>query len=367
MLPTLAAGLLSALSGLGCFMDPVNRPPVVTSLAAAVPVVRGEPAWFTATVSDPDSDQGPITPTWAYVPMTCPSDTSRANWPTNPQPLPAGMQEFMVPADATRDPFCVWVFATDRYGAVDVEFIQVDPTNRPPTAKIDVSKPDCIDAGSGPATTCVYPLYSDFSLSAAGSLDRDGDTVVDYNWALDRSPSGSVASLGACASGGPATRCFSADRPGLYVVSLVVHDSLGAAGSETLTLAVADDRSPCIAASTPGYTSTLLVHNPMAPTTFVIDHVDDDGDPYPAGAHGLAHFRWFVSHGDEPLVYQDNDFPSLDLAPGPFLGETSRVRVEILDRSMHTKDILFGCGDAPLCEARPGCFLRVTWTIEYLQ
>ena len=247
-LPVLAA-LSAALAGAGCFTDPVNQPPQITALAARMPVVRGEPAWFTATVFDPDTDQPPITPRWISVAGDCPVDTSPSHRPTGAQPVPSDMQDFMVGGDATGGSFCVWVFATDRYGATAVKMLQVRPDDRPPQARIDVVNPDCTDTDPAVPTGCRYPLYSDFSLSGASSSDPDGDPLADYTWTFESTPAGSTATLAPCPLGGPATSCFSADLPGQYKVALSVR-ALQEQGSSTITLSVADDQPPCIAIST---------------------------------------------------------------------------------------------------------------------
>ena len=107
----------------------------------------------------------------------------------------------------------------------------------------------------------------------------------------------------------------------------------------------------------------------MVMESFIVDRVSDDGDPYPRSAHGETHFTWYVGRAGEPLVYQDNDFHSLDLAPGTFsLGDVGSVRVEIHDRNTRAIDnVLLGCGDSDVCAARSGCFQRVSWKIEYLR
>jgi hypothetical protein len=358
-----------ALAGVGCFTDPINRPPVVSGLGLVSPFVRGQPAWFTATVTDPDSDQGPISPTWAYVPEACPSDTSAANRPTNAQALPPETQ-FMVPSDVTLARFCVWVFARDRFGALDVKFLEEDPVNRPPVVQIDVISPTCVVASDpSSAVACTFGLYASFVLSAAGSTDPEGDALTGYTWTLDSKPPGSNASPAPCQPSTDDRTCFSADQPGQYRVSVAVSDSQQGQTDSMITLSVAEDQPPCIRTSTPLYLNPLVIRNPMEDAAFSVDRVDDDGDPYPATATGETHFTWYVGHGTLPLVTQDNDFHSLNVGAESFvIGETGRVRVEIHDRKVPAiDDVLLGCGDAAVCAARPGCFQRVTWDLEYLQ
>ena len=121
----------------------------------------------------------------------------------------------------------------------------------------------------------------------------------------------------------------------------------------------------------PSYLNPLVVRNPMQDAAFSVDRVDDDGDPYPGTATGETHFTWFVGHGNDAVTSVMNDFHSLNISPGTFgIGEKGRVRVEIHDRKGTAIDAaLMGCGDNAACEAPrgSGCFLRVTWDLEYLE
>ena len=51
--------------------------------------------------------------------------------------------------------------------------------------------------------------------------------------------------------------------------------------------------------------------------------------------------------------------------------DSGRVRVEIHDRNVgnsgavNIDNVLLECGDKPQCAATPGCFQRVSWSIDW--
>jgi hypothetical protein len=334
-------------------------------ITAPPTLLRGQPASYTASASDPDQDR--VDFSWAVVPGDCAADTGPASWPADRVPSSPDPEVFVVPAEVTRDRFCVWAFATDAHGALGEAHSAGDPENLAPTAQIDVKRPQV-----APAPT--YPLYTDFWLSGAASTDPEGDGPLTFAWSLDRAPVNSVARIGTCAGAGAGASegCFFADVPGQYVVSVAVSDPQGARGTATVTLLVAQDQPPCIVLSDPDFLTPTLVRDPTVSNDFSVDQVDDDGDPFPPGPHGRIRFRWYLGHGDEPLVSYDNDFHSLTVAANTFLlGDSGRVRVEIHDRNVgnmgaiNIDNVLLECGDKPQCAATPGCFQRVSWSIDW--
>ena len=66
-------------------------------------------------------------------------------------------KSYMVPAEKTDGPFCVWVMATDSHGATKTDNKGTDPQDQPPTAEIQIVSPD-----PAAITTAgiFYPLYS---------------------------------------------------------------------------------------------------------------------------------------------------------------------------------------------------------------
>ena len=110
--------------------------------------------------------------------------------------------------------YCVWVFATDRYGAVDVRPLSVAPTDNPPVVTVFVTA----DPGKANAPTASpFPAYSTFQLSALAT-DADEDPLT-YKWSLDQRPAGSTVDLIPCPGNNgdsDTLRCFTADQPGTF-------------------------------------------------------------------------------------------------------------------------------------------------------
>lgn len=341
---------------LGCFTDPINRAPVVTSINADVlPVMRGKPASFTATAYDPDSDS--VTVSWAQRSGGCP-DLSQA-------PTPAVTKErFPVEGTETTGPFCVWAFATDRYGAVGMKNHDFVPGNLPPVAMM---------ALLSPKAASLYPLYTTFELSNE-SKDPEADSFTS-EWDFDRPP-GSMAQLLATGCSMAASHndvhCFKADVPGQYTVTLTVTTEDNQSSTDTKTYTVNMDTLPCIAMPDPRIDGTPPL-DPTQAQSFTVAMVIDDGDPYPPPplTSDVAHFNWFFTVKDA-LVSVEHDYPTLPIPTNQYHeGDVAKIRVEVHDRNRKAvDDAFFRCGDAAdLCAGdplRPTCYQRVTWTVNWL-
>ena len=319
---------------------------------------RGSAVTYTAHGYDPDQDQ--LTWTWAEGSYPCPDPGNSVTWPmraASPEPSPTSYQ-----IAAATSPECVWVFATDRYGAMTAANRPVVPADNPPQPVIRVVMPPPADS---------YPAYSNFVLSGAFSSDADHDPLT-YKWNLDQGPLGSTAALAPCADptlADPSFQCLNVLVSGQYIVSLAVFDGT-ATTSTTLTLTVLPDRLPCIAL-TSHYDDPIYQDDPANPKPIVVSMVSDDGNPYPNPASPLdtVKFTWFKGKNDGPLQYVDNGgFSELDLIPMDYqLGDVADVRVEIHDQNTAAIDaILHDCGEQPRCPIAPGstCLVRMSWQIE---
>jgi len=355
----------------GCFTSPINRAPMVTVSADAI-VFHGQSVTFTAHGYDPDQDQ--LTWTWALTqamsaavsPNPCPDrNNPMMPWPMATPSNTSSPTSYQVAASLTVSSWCVWVFATDPYGAVGVDIQPLIPSNNPPQPVLRVVSPDPADS---------YPAYTHFQIAADQSADPDGDPLT-YTLALDQAPLGSTAMLVPCTDPAIATdprfRCLDVALSGQYVVSLHASDGLANPGT-SMTLNVLPDQPPCIAMTTPMYGATLLKDDPLAPNPIIVNMVVDDGDPYPNSLNPLqtVMFNWFKGKNDSGrLQYVDNGgFSLLNLVATDYQpGDVANVRLEVHDRNAAAIDaILLGCGDEPFCPIAPGstCFVRVSWRIE---
>ena len=372
----------SMLAGAGCFTHPINRKPVISQVSQTPgPTPKGQPATFTAIGSDPDQDQ--LTWTWTAKSGDCPMDwTNPANWPKETTGGEPGAPATYVVDDSslTKSPlYCVWVFATDRYGAMDARNLRVAPTDNAPVVTVRVAaNPGLANPPPGP----IFPAYSTFQFSALAS-DADNDPLT-YNWKLDQRPSGSnVEDLIPCPGDDSDTlRCFTADLPGTYGVSLTVSDgTMTVAATPAPTVTVAGDAAPCIDTTDPMFSVGAM--NKAIPSMGFIDSpgpisvvtVYDDGNPYPPRAGGVRpSFTWFKSKNDDKVKYVDNvDYFQLTLSKDEYqLGDYVNVRLEVRDQNPALVDsILAGCGDdAEFCAAptipagRTSCWVRVSWRIQ---
>lgn len=257
-------------------------------------------------------------------------------------------------------PFCVWAFATDCYGAVAVGNLSVDPVSLPPVAAL---------ALLSPPVTSRYPLYTTFQL-ANHSMDPESDPFTS-TWKLEQ-PLGSMAQLLAsgCQSDPTSTdvRCFQADVPGHYEVTLTVTTPADNQSSmDTMALDVNMDTLPCIdlLSCVPKLDGTPTL-DPTKGQSFIVPNVIDDGDPTP-----YAQFNWFFTVNGALLPFEHN-YSMLPIPPNQYHeGDTTKVRVEVYDRNRQAGiDALSRCGEmADMCAGdpeRPTCYQRVTWTVNWL-
>ncbi len=361
-----AVAALLALAVAGCFTGPINRRPEVTvTTTDSGPLLRKQAATFQMTVSDPDGDATP-TLTWAVVPGDCADDTGPSSWPSADRRQTSSPQKqtlMLDGGDSTDGPFCVWAFATDTHNATGAGHLGSKPQNQAPTAKLGVVAP--APAKITTLGVVTYPLYSTIELTSQGTFDPEGDALVPA-WSLDHIPGGSTAELRDCKG---TDQCFTADVAGEYDVSLTVTDPSQAHATVSSKIFVNPDQPPCIYSSSPLLTTPMLEHDPSTQDVFQIMQVTDDGDPFPVPGTSTTQFRWYISRNGQPFVFYNNNFPSLTLAADTYgIGDSVKVRVEVLDRNPATAASLFGCGDDnDLCEMvmGSGCFQRVTWSVDF--
>jgi len=350
------AGLLVAaiVCVTGCYLSPINRAPMVLSINPAGPLQRGEKIQFTATVTDPDGDAVDLS--WGVKSGECKPKDDPTNWPTR-----MAASTYTVPGEMTSDTFCVWAFATDRYGAVGVGNDVFLAGDRPPVATIDLVSPKLM---------AMYYLGTTFQLQGH-DMDPDGDQATQYDWTL-RLPSGTTQPLDPCggAAGVASPRCFQATGSGRYVVSLTVSAHGLSGTSAPLQLDVHDHIPPCIQDWT--HKSATVSLDPQMDQEFTVLAVLDDGR---ADAPDI-NYTWFMTPpgalpGSAPVA-QDVSFSRLKIDKKSFkFGDTAVIRVEVRDdRPDVVDDILRRCGDAPTCSTtdpitNSECFQRISWNVTW--
>jgi hypothetical protein len=229
--------LLVTCLAAGCFTDPINMSPTVRIDAPPDPIFRGVPVPYTATASDPDGDT--VTLQWALKAKACPPDfQSQSLWPVDGwKPGNNGSNELDLGAADTTSTFCVWVKASDRYGAANVDARTGDPQDQAPVAALDLVSP--ADAQS-------FPLHTMFTLSAAATQDPDDpqSTLLPFAWSVTALSSPNVAFV-PCPTPQPDTvRCLLADVADDYQVEVRVTDSAMKTSTARKTLHVVPGQPP---------------------------------------------------------------------------------------------------------------------------
>jgi hypothetical protein len=380
--PALAAAALAAASG--CFTNPINRAPVITQINPSPgSPAKGQSATFTAIGSDPDQDQ--LTWTWIAKQGDCPDARDPATWPHDTMAGEPGAPATFVVSDQayTKSPkYCVWAFATDRYGAVGAENLLVIPGDNAPVVTMQmVVDPGVVDPPPGP----VFPAYSTFQFTAVAS-DLDGDPL-EYTWGLAQQPTGSRVTFSTCPGHSSpddddTRRCFTADLPGTYSVSVSVSANHLTANAISQPLMVLADAPPCIDATTPLFavdptanTKALTTQGYYPDQKIRVDTVYDDGNPFPQlPDRDRPHFTWFLGTNDSGLHYVDNvDYQELPLSKSDYRqGDYVNARLEVKDQNGGAIDaILAACGNnADFCATpvipagRATCWVRVSWRIH---
>lgn len=136
-------------------------------------------------------------------------------------------------------------------------------------------------ANAGPAQSVHWS--SNVLLDGSASSDADGNPLT-YAWSMLSRPDGSQASL---LDAGTTTPSFRSDRPGVYVVQLIVND--GVADSAPATVAITATNQPPSAADDSASTTTGNVVD----VDVLANDSDADGDPLDVvavspPAHGTA-------------------------------------------------------------------------------
>lgn len=379
----LAFALLFAPSG--CLLDtgPINRPPVVKIVDNPQPIYRnGPPVDFSADVTDEDGPSS-LQTRWVVVPPengSC-SWTARADAAARGVVPRAADATYSLTASSSLDPVCLCAQAIDHFGAKGQNCLEIQAINRAPTVNIT-------DA-SGATTDDLRPLYSNIHLIADAS-DPDGD-VPQISWQLQFSGSDSAGksiTLAPCAGvAGDANRCFTANTPGDYNVTVKVTDSSGATGSDSFIVHVNHDTPPCIERTDPDVRAQMIVVSRATDLggayesrSFQVLNVADDGQPFPVPADSMqrpTQFIWsvFDPKSASPVwvrqtITSSTFILSQSMFPDALPGDTVRLRLEVQD-SVNQRAVVDCPGDPDICCANNTCggdnecIRSTTWTVLF--
>jgi hypothetical protein len=236
-----------------------------------------------------------------------------------------------------------------------------------PVARVELKTPSKAD---------VYPLGTTFHVSGAASSDDDENDVLIPKWNEEEFHAGapaSAAKLADCEGTlSPFERCFRADAPGIYKISLRVSDGANDSPPQTIELEVRGDEPPCLKLTSPAVGAMEAASlDPAEPIKwFKVLRVEDDLDPYPpdpAGdaLHDRTTFRWSTNTGSgfKPAW---GDFASFPLSvDGYRYGDEVQVRLEIFDRVTSATQLQACVTD--VCRSSDMCVQRVTWKVQFIR
>jgi hypothetical protein len=161
-----------------------------------------------------DVDGDPLTPTWRIV--SAPAGSTAALSSTSVlQP------SFTLDAPGS---YVFELIVSDGSLASAPDTVTVSTTNSPPVAR--------------PGNDRSVPLGSTVQLDGSASSDVDGNPLT-FAWSLTSRPAGSAAVLSGPTSINPS---FVADRPGSYVVQLIVNDGFVNSAPASVTISTANAR-----------------------------------------------------------------------------------------------------------------------------
>jgi hypothetical protein len=352
-LPTMTMGCL-------LYTGPVNDPPAVEIESPTREPFRRTPTVLGARASDDEDPSEAIRLEWSQTRGPCPA--------TPPAWVPGtGVvgSEYVLTLTDDLD-VCVRVVATDSRGATGEQSLAFNGRNHLPRA---VASYTAARSAAGKVRR-----YARVELSASASLDDDGDPLTPM-WQVT-GPDRAALSTSPCMTP-PGRACFSAQTPGHYEISLVVSDGLASSTTERVAFDVDDDNPPCLVKSDPAPLLPLVVVRGGTRRAFEVQVVDDDGEPFPsvAGALGDPLFIWSAaSEGNALERVAGENGPRLDVSEGLFhpplrLGETARVRVEVLDK-LRTEQRQQHLVPPPCADSEDSCYVDkclrwATWKVQF--
>ena len=352
-----------------CLLDtgPINMPPTVQINQPNQALHPGEPpVTFTATIHDPDQSTDSLDVAW-YVGEGGDCDKAVASAPVC---RPTQNKDQCSYEPRAFGSICVVVGVTDRYGAKAEAKRTFTVQDRAPVAGIERTSPA---STPGMLATAPLPLFSNLTFSAAPPNSSDPDpgdeATLSYSWTVIQ-PDGTE--LSECPTVETSGTCsFTATMTGTYHVEVTATDTSGMdSAPASVDVVIARDQPPCIVGFKPETLQTYASADQS--TTFAVNLVTDDADPYPGSSLGT--FTWWYRMGKSSAFarlsntyqypYQSNQ---LDFGQDVFVtGDEIQVRVEYQDRV--SRDFSSCDQNADRCELVPGsgCYQWVTWTVDFI-
>jgi hypothetical protein len=372
------------------FTDPINEAPVVTIDSPSGPGVSGSTVSVVGRATDDQDSEGSLSLRWAVFDnpknLVCSSITA-SDWDrADVTSLPSGASYPFSPKSPNT--VCVCALVKDHNGAVAFKCLALTPSNPVPVATIvDASIPSLASGKS-------RPLCSQIHLSANSTIP-DGDTPT-FIWSMDFEGSDSSGKLADCA--GVTTdkdrhRCFSANAPGTYTVSLLIQDTFTSDGNQRTSKSaqvqfvvnVLADSPACLQQTEPGISAgTILLSRSSdlgtsyQSRTFVVDSVDDDCQPFPrtSTSQAPAQLVWSIKDGTSaspkwayPATSSNSFVISQSMFPNARPGDTVKLRVEARDKPTQDAYALDRTyqpcsGDPEVCGSS-ACVRWTTWTVQF--
>jgi len=192
-------------------MCPVTNTPPVANAGPNQTVALGTTVTLNGTASS-DIDGNPLTYQWSFT--TIPTGSGAT-----------------LSGSSTAKP----TFLTDKAGQYVVQLIVNDGIVNSPPASVTISTANTAPVANAGANQTVT-VGTTVTLNGSGSTDADGNALT-FQWSLAAVPTGSGATLTGPTSMKPT---FIADKPGDYIVRLVVNDGTVNSAPATVTVTTAN-------------------------------------------------------------------------------------------------------------------------------
>ena len=369
------AGLLLAVACAGClYIDPINEQPIIDSMTrvcAGTPcdqsfsdVHRGDVFRLAATFHDPDGRAADCRYQWAAV--ACNADQTHCDTidlktdtasPSPQIPVPNLVSASDEPVQLVR----VTLELFDGRGAHATQIKTVAIDEGPSLALRDASR---VHTVGGPIA--LFATYGDPDGEASRVMVTWSASLPDASNAPFTQGTPQVLQDPGDPTHLTASEQFVLSAVGTWDIEVTAVDDFGQTTEQDLSVPIAADALPCIAATDPIIAPGGAALPISAPTRFSVPLVTDDLDPYPAvpdePLFGTPLFLWSIlPPGAQTWQPFGSGGNSVELDPSAFtLGDVIGVRVEVEDRNR----VPVTCDPANATCGNATCSQRQTWRVE---